>query len=148
MMKKKRQAKIIELIDNNIIDKQELLKELLGKEGIDVTQATLSRDIRELKLEKGYDKYKNYRYLQPDISLPEFPPMFIDTLVSVDYGMNMVVLKCHVGMASGAAAILDKIDYGELLGTIAGDDTIFVLMKSEDKAKCFCDTMRKLIIKK
>ncbi len=146
-MKKERHEKIIDIIRNNIVDTQELLKELLSKQGIEVTQATLSRDIRELKLFKDYDDDKNYRYVVPDNSLPVFPQMFIDSVISVDFGMNMVVLKCHTGMAMAACAILDKINYSEILGTIAGDDTIFVLMKSEEKADWFSETMNNLLLK-
>lgn len=146
-MKKERHEKIIDIIRNNIVDTQELLKELLSKQGIEVTQATLSRDIRELKLFKDYDDDKNYRYVVPDNSLPVFPQMFIDSVISVDFGMNMVVLKCHTGMAMAACAILDKINYSEILGTIAGDDTIFVLMKSEEKADWFSEKMNNLLLK-
>ncbi len=146
-MKKERHEKIIDIIRNNIVDTQELLKEFLSKQGIEVTQATLSRDIRELKLFKDYDDNKNYRYVVPDNSLPVFPQMFLDAVISVDFGMNMVVLKCHTGMAMAACSILDKINYSEILGTIAGDDTIFVLMKSEEKADWFSETMNNLLLK-
>jgi transcriptional regulator of arginine metabolism len=146
-MKKQRQEAILELIKKQPVETQEQLKELLEIENVQVTQATLSRDIRELGLKKAYDSEGNYRYTAPDICKAEFPPMFLDSVIGIDYAMNTVVIRCHTGMANAACAMLDKIEYTDIVGTIAGDDTIFALMKTEDKARAFSDMMNKLIFK-
>jgi transcriptional regulator of arginine metabolism len=146
-MKKQRQETILEIIKKQPVETQEQLKELLECENVQVTQATLSRDIRELGLKKAYDSDGNYRYTAPAGFTAEFPPMFLDSVIGIDYAMNTVVIRCHTGMANAACAMLDKIEYTDIVGTIAGDDTIFALMKTEVKAKAFSDMMNKLIFK-
>ena len=144
-MKKKRQDKILEIIEKEQVTTQEMLKKLLDNEGISVTQATLSRDINELDLKKqaspsGASIY--VRQPRPDIDLS---PIFKDSVYDVEYSMNMVVIKCSTGMAQAVCATLDKMGRTEILGTIAGDDTIFALMKSEKDAERFTDELREVL---
>lgn len=144
-MKKKRQDKILEIIEKEQVTTQEMLKKLLENEGISVTQATLSRDINELDLKKqaspsGASIY--VRQPRPDIDLS---PIFKDSVYDVEYSMNMAVIKCSTGMAQAVCATLDKMGRTEILGTIAGDDTIFALMKSEKDAERFTDELREVL---
>lgn len=133
-MKKSRQAKIVELIERYEIGTQEALKKRLEEEGVSVTQATLSRDINELNLKKETSASGAYVYVREPKSEIQCPPIFKDAVISVDYALNTVVIKCHAGMAQAACAALDKTDCADIVGTIAGDDTIFVLMRNEAEA--------------
>ena len=144
-MKKKRQDKILEIIEKEQVTTQEMLKQLLEDEGITVTQATLSRDINELDLKKqtvpsGANIY--VKLPKPDIQLS---PIFKASVTDVGYSMNMVVIKCSTGMAQAVCATLDKMGRSEILGTIAGDDTIFALMKSEKDAEEFTKELRTVL---
>lgn len=144
MVKKERQSIIIDIISNNEITTQEMLKEHLEKRGINVTQATLSRDINELNLKKEADGV--YKYITPLKDLIDCPPILKDSVRDIVYAMNMIVLKCHTGMAQAACATLDKMDNMGIVGTIAGDDTIFVLMPSEKAAADLCGSLRDMIL--
>lgn len=144
MVKKERQNIIIDIISKNEISTQEMLKEHLEKHGINVTQATLSRDINELNLKKEADGV--YKYITPLKDIMECPPIFKDSVLDIVYAMNTVVLKCHTGMAQAACATLDRMKYVGIVGTIAGDDTIFVLMPSEKAAADFCENLRDMIL--
>lgn len=138
-MKKQRQSKIIEIIEHREVATQEDLKRYLEEAGIAVTQATLSRDINELKLKKQTTSTGAHTYVLT--KRPEFicPPIFKDSVVNVDCALNTVVIKCHAGMAQAACAALDKMNCADIIGTIAGDDTIFALMKTETAAAEFTD---------
>lgn len=144
MVKKERQNIIIDIISKNDISTQEMLKEYLEKQGITVTQATLSRDINELNLKKEADGV--YKYIAPLKDIMDCPPILKDSVYDIVYAMNTVVLKCHTGMAQAACATLDKMEYTGIVGTIAGDDTIFVLMPSEKAAADLCGCLRDMIL--
>lgn len=144
-MKKQRQNKIIEIIENNEITTQEALKKHLEDEGIMVTQATLSRDINELNLKKKVSATGANIYVCVRKKAVSCPAIFRDAIIDVVYAMNTVVIKCHTGMAQAACATLDKMEDTEIVGTIAGDDTIFALMKSEGDASEFSEELRKLV---
>ncbi len=144
-MKKLRQDKIIEIIWNNDITTQEMLKGCLEAENIAVTQATLSRDIKELKLKKEPSADGILRYVKPVKKQTECPPIFRDSVYDVLYAMNTVVIKCQSGMAQAACATLDKMDFPEIVGTVSGDDTIFALTKTESEASAFTRELRELI---
>lgn len=144
-MKKQRQSKIIEIIESRGVSTQEDLKRYLEDSGIQVTQATLSRDINELRIRKQMSPNGAYIYVKG--AALEYPPMFKESVVDVVYACNTAVIKCHTGMAQAVCAMLDKMDCDEILGTIAGDDTIFALMKTESAAADFTREM-KLFIKK
>ena len=133
-MKNLRHEAILEIISERPVATQELLIELLGKKGIKTTQATLSRDIQQLSLVKQRDENGEYRYTLP-ISAAEEKTFFEEAVLSVDYAMNTIVLKCRAGMAQGTCAAIDSVNHQGVVGTIAGDDTIFILVRSEADAK-------------
>lgn len=143
-MKKQRQSKIIEIIENRDISTQEELKAYLEDSGITVTQATLSRDINELHIRKQPSDSGSYIYVRKNSDM-EYPPIFKDSVVDVVYACNTVVIKCQTGMAQAVCAMLDKINCDEILGTIAGDDTIFALMRTEADASDFTREMKSFI---
>jgi transcriptional regulator of arginine metabolism len=137
-MKVKRQSKIVELIKDNEIETQDRLVELLNAEGFNVTQATISRDIRELKLTKVATGSGGQKYAvlsSGDIQVSErLKRVFKDGVISMDYAQNIIVIKTLNGMAMAVAAALDSMGNNEIMGTIAGDDTIFCVVKTEQKA--------------
>lgn len=145
-MKIKRQSKILELVKEHEIETQEMLAELLIKEGFNVTQATVSRDIRELKLSKvptgaGRQKYVAVAESQSGVA-ERFERVFREGVVSLDYAGNIIVIHTLVGMAMAVAAALDSMDRSEVMGCIAGDDTIFCAVKSEEKAIELIESLR------
>ncbi len=137
-MKTQRHSKIIELIKEYDIETQEELTEKLKEAGFDVTQATISRDIRELRLTKisasgGKQKYQ--AFLQDDSQISEkFIRVFKEGVINIDYAQNIIVIKTLNGMAMGVAAALDAMNNDEIMGNIAGDDNIFREEKTEEKA--------------
>lgn len=143
-MKNKRQYKILDIIKLHDVETQEMLQNLLLEYGFKVTQATVSRDIKELKLIKRAGKNGIYRYEVPEENNSR-QNFFVDSIVSVDYAVNTVVLKCHNGMAQAACAALDSMEYKNIVGTIAGDDTIFVLMRTENDALRLVKNFREMI---
>ena len=142
MIKSERHEIILEIIKMSSIETQEMLREQLLKHGIEVTQATLSRDIKELGLIKKQD-----RYFVPQKSSAEIPALIRESVNSVDYALNTVVFKCHAGMAMAACAMFDKLGYSGVVGTLAGDDTIFMVMRSEKDAAAFVKEMQSVIFK-
>ena len=137
-MKKRRLQAILTLIKEHAVSTQEELLELLQRDGFDVTQATVSRDIKELRLIKTTDASGVYRYKQLEdgqAAAPKFAGIFADSVISVVSAVNDVVVRCYAGMANAACASLDGMAEMEgIVGTLAGDDTIFVLMRSEEAA--------------
>ena len=148
-MKKRRQAKILELISSNDIETQEELQELLLKYGFDVTQATISRDIKELRLVKDLSSKGRYVYStgnkRNDHMANRAGGIFSESIINIDYAMNIISIKCFAGMANAACAAIDSMSHDEVLGTIAGDDTIFVLCRTEDSAKKFSNKLRSML---
>ena len=147
-MKLERHSKIVELIGRYEIETQEELADHLKKEGFRVTQATVSRDIRELKLSKVQSDKGKQRYvvLQNQGSLSErHIRMLRDGYVSMDMAQNILVIKTGVGMAMAVAAALDAINFNEIVGSIAGDDTIMCAVRSVDDTILVMDKLRKLI---
>lgn len=144
-MKKQRQNKIIEIIEKYEVTTQEALKQYLEDEGISVTQATLSRDINELNLKKKVSATGANIYVCLKKKVVQCPTIFKDAVIDVVYAMNTVVIKCHTGMAQAACATLDKMEDTGVVGTIAGDDTIFALMKNESDASEFAEELRSLL---
>ena len=152
-MKSKRHSKILELISNHSIDTQEELLRKLNECGFKVTQATVSRDIKELRLIKTQSPDGGYHYTtgnhrnSVDMSF-KFHAIFSESVNSVDYAMNTVVVKCYTGMANAACAALDSIHWRGVVGTLAGDDTIFILMRDEAGAQEFVEQLNRLIEQK
>ena len=149
-MKRSRQEKMLELISRYEIDTQDELISRLRENGFEVTQATVSRDIRELKIAKMTTGKGTYRYILPKQvdsgSGMKFNTALIDSIVSVEYACNIVVLKTYPGMANAVAVGIDSMNLGQILGCVAGDDTIMVVTKDEECAKNishrFCDLMK------
>lgn len=133
-MKNQRHEVILEIIAEKAVATQEMLIELLAEKGIGTTQATLSRDIQQLSLVKQRDENGVYRYTLPAVAVAE-KSIFEEAVTEVDYAMNIIVLKCRAGMAQGTCAAIDSVKHDEVVGTIAGDDTIFILTRSENDAK-------------
>ncbi|MBR4780214.1 MAG: arginine repressor [Lachnospiraceae bacterium] len=148
-MKSTRQSIILDLISKNDIETQEELLELLKKSGYNVTQATISRDIRELKLTKISTEYGRQKYAvmmdqgSRDIS-DKYIRIFHDALVSVDTAGNILVLKTVAGMAMAVAAAIDAMHFEGVVGCIAGDDTIFCAVKTEAETIKLSDKIHKL----
>lgn len=151
-MKAKRHAKILEIINKHNIETQE---ELLGKlydEGFRVTQATVSRDIKELLLVKVQTDTGGYKYSANaardtvDMSF-KFHAVFVESVLSIDSVDNLVVIQCYVGMANAACAALDSIQWKGVVGTLAGDDTILCIMRDRTSALEFVKQLKQLIKK-
>ena len=132
-MKVGRQAKIIELVGRYDIETQEELCDKLNAEGYDVTQATVSRDIKELRLIKlPLANGSAYAVSAKDEVNTE--TMFKESIKSIEYAMNLVVIKTHPGMAGGIAASVDSFFGNRILGSVAGDDTLLVVTRNEAEA--------------
>ncbi len=149
-MKSKRHTKILELISEMSIDTQEELLKQLNRSGFTVTQATVSRDIKELRLVKKLGSNGQYRYAtghnedKYNISF-KFHAIFTESVNNVDYAQNIVVVKCYTGMASAACAALDSMEWQGIVGTVAGDDTILIVMRSEKAAIDLVAQLKKLL---
>ena len=150
-MKVKRQSKIIELIRENDIETQEMLADLLNKDWFNVTQATVSRDIRELKLTKATMQSGKQKYVatakESSFVTERLNRVFRDGIVSIDYAQNIVVIKTLIGMAMAVAAALDSMENSEIMGTIAGDDTIFCVVKNESRAVKLTENLKAISLK-
>ena len=147
-MKVERHSKIVELIGEYEIETQEELAEYLTKEGFQVTQATVSRDIRELKLTKIQSESGKQRYmvLKPQGTFSDkYIRILRDGYASMDMAQNILVIKTVSGMAMAVAAALDAIHFHEIVGCIAGDDTIMCAVRSVDDTILVMDKIRKLI---
>ena len=148
-MKLERHSKIVELIGKYEIETQEELAERLNQEGYKVTQATVSRDIRELKLTKVQSENGRQRYLVMQ-NQTAFSDKYIrilkDGYVSMDMAQNILVIKTVSGMAMAVAAALDEIHFHEIVGCIAGDDTIMCAVRSVDDTILLMDKLKKLIL--
>ncbi len=147
-MKKNRHAKIVELIEKYDIETQEELAERLRQDGYDVTQATVSRDIRELKLSKvsGRNGKQKYAVLQQESE--ELNDRYVRVLQegmnSMDMAQSILVVKTVPGMAMAVAAALDAMHMEEIVGTIAGDDTIMLAIRSGEDAKAVAENVRRI----
>ncbi len=148
--RKERQAHILKLITDFQISTQDELIRHLTEDGVQVTQATISRDLKELKLVKkvGSDGRSYYSVGTTDRELHQerYDSILAGAILSVDYAMNTCVVKTHVGMANAAGAALDALDFKGIVGTLAGDDTIFVLCRTEERAEAFCQELRERIL--
>lgn len=148
-MKAKRHAKILDLIKENNINTQEELLGYLRAEGFDVTQATVSRDIKELRLVKNLSSDGKYVYTTGNEAVIDFSSkfynMFAGSVISVESAVNLVVIKCYVGMAQAVCASMDALHWESVVGTIAGDDTILVVVRSEDAALRLASDLKGII---
>lgn len=148
-MKIDRHSKIIEIINEHNVETQEELAEFLKSAGYNVTQATVSRDIRELKLTKvstdnGRQKYIVVHNKSTDMNR-KYIRVLKDGFVSMDMAMNILVIKTVSGMAMAVAAALDALEWHEIVGSIAGDDTIMCAVRSVDETLIVMEKLKKLM---
>lgn len=144
-MKKKRQAEILRIISSNEVETQEMLLNLLKQKGYDVTQATVSRDINELNIEKRFLQMVSTAMQSGKVHTVKFHNIISEAVVNIDYAMNIVSIKCHSGLANAACAGLDMMNLSYVVGTIAGDDTIFVLTRTEGDARMLTRHLKELL---
>jgi len=147
-MKYNRHARILEIIENNVIETQEELAAKLKEAGMDVTQATVSRDIKELKLIKVLTEDGRYKYApfsQNETAVTnKLLTVFTESFVSSDYANNIVVVKTLPGMAQAAASAVDSLKWPQVIGSIAGDDTIMIVCKTEQAAEELVNRFNKM----
>lgn len=148
-MKTERQSKILELIVKKEIGTQEELTEELEKAGFPATQATVSRDIREMRLTKIATSDGSFRYVAyretSEMLTEKYQRIFKDGFVSMDNAQNILVIKTVSGMAMAVAAALDDMEFEEIVGTIAGDDTVMSAVRSVDDTVRLMNRLRKMI---
>lgn len=147
-MKIDRHNKILEIINTNDIETQEELANFLNNEGYNVTQATVSRDIKEMKLTKmsvnGRQKYVAFKNVETDLN-NKYKRVLKDGFTSMDMAQNILVIKTVSGMAMAVAAALDAMEWNEIVGTIAGDDTIMCAIRTVEDTKLLMEKIRKTI---
>ena len=149
-MKVNRHAKIVELVSKHNIETQEELTELLKGEGFEVTQATVSRDIRDLKLTKvqtdeGHQKYVVLKATENALR-DKYIRIMKDGFVSMDKAMNILVIKTVSGMAMAVGAAIDEMHWHEVVGCIAGDDTIMCAVRTVEDTAVVMEKMRKIVL--
>lgn len=144
-----RQLKLIEIINKNEIETQEALAEALRNEGYLVTQATVSRDIKDLGLIKVMTPNKTYKYAQPasteQKSSGKMLNLFRECVISIDYAGHLIVIKTVSGGANSAATLVDKLNIPEVMGCVAGDDTILVVIKDQQKIVPIVEKLKSLL---
>ena len=149
-MKSQRQAKIMEIITNRDIETQEHLLQELNKAGFRSTQATISRDIKELRIVKELTSFGTYRYTTATSEVggtfsSKLNTIFRQCVTRFDYAQNMVVIHTRPGLASAAASAVDAMNMGVVVGTLAGDDTVFIVMRDMNAAAAFCGEIQNLL---
>ncbi len=149
-MKNRRQREILSIIEEKVVFTQEDLQNELLALGYNVTQSTVSRDIKELRLVKSHDSNGNYRYVSHnsntgDRDISHYHDLFTKSVKSVDYALNNVVIKTHAGMASTACVALDEMFGDMMLGSLAGDDTIIIVTRSELHSKILIDKINNIL---
>ena len=148
-MKRNRHDKIIEIIASNVVETQEQLAALLKEAGYDVTQATVSRDIRQMKLAKQATEDGKYKYVYTTADSDVMQDKYVSVLragyVSMDVAQNLLVIKTVSGMAMALAAAIDALDFPQIVGCIAGDDTIMIAIKTSEEAVEIMEELRTLM---
>lgn len=152
-MKNKRQETILDLIKNEICVTQEDLQDRLNAMGYKVTQSTVSRDIKQLRIIKALDSFGNYRYMAPMAQSvkpaqthtgEQYIDLFSHSVISVENAFNDVVVKCFPGMASSACVAIDGLFSDKIVGSLAGDDTVFIITKTPEIAEELTASLNKL----
>lgn len=149
-MKSQRQAKILEIISNRNVETQEQLLAALQEAGFRGTQATISRDIKELRIVKELTSLGAYRYTTSSNELSgtfstRLNTIFRECVVSFDYAQNIVVIRTLPGLASAAASAVDAMNMSAVLGSLAGDDTVMIVMRDVNTAATFCGEIKNLL---
>ena len=149
-MKNDRQRRILEIVEREAIDTQEQLQQKLQEQGVTCTQATISRDIKQLHLIKEPVGHGQYRYTVSSQRnrlnvADKLRTIFRESIISVDFAQNIVVIKTMAGLANAAAAALDGMDVPDMVGTLAGDDTALLVMKDLEAARGFCEDIHEML---
>ncbi len=149
-MKAQRQAKIVEIVSTRDVETQEQLLEALHEAGFFSTQATISRDIRELRIVKELTKFGTYRYTSASKDMigsfsSRLNTIFRECITNYDYAQNIVVIHTIPGLAAAAASAVDAMNMSFVLGTIAGDDTVMIIMRDSNAAAAFCGEIKSLL---
>lgn len=149
-MKSQRQAKILEIISNRNVETQEQLLAALQDAGFRGTQATISRDIKDLRIVKELTSLGTYRYATSSNELSgtfssRLNTIFRESVVSFDYAQNIIVIRTLPGLASAAASAIDAMNMSAVVGTLAGDDTVMVVMRDMNAAATFCGEIKNLL---
>ena len=149
-MKSQRQAKILEIIANKNIETQEQLLAELQAEGFRGTQATISRDIKELRIVKELTSLGTYRYTISANDLgstfsARLNTIFRECVISFDYAQNIIVVRTLPGLASAAGSAIDAMNLNTIVGTLAGDDTVMIVMRDTNAAATLCGEIKSLL---
>lgn len=149
-MKSQRQAKILEIISNKNIETQEQLLAELQAEGFRGTQATISRDIKELRIVKELTSLGTYRYTISASDLgssfsARLNTIFRECVISFDYAQNIIVVRTLPGLASAAGSAIDSMNLHSIVGTLAGDDTVMIVMRDTNAAATLCGEIKSLL---
>ena len=149
-MKTKRQAKILEIVSTRDVETQEQLLQELHDEGFCSTQATISRDIKELRIVKELTSRGNYRYTTSAKEVSStfssrLNTIFRESVTGFDYAQNIVVIHTLPGLASAAGSAVDAMNMSFVLGTLAGDDTVMIVMRDTNAAAAFCSEIKNLL---
>ncbi len=149
-MKAKRQAMILEIISTRDVQTQDQLLEALQDAGFACTQATISRDIKDLRIVKEMTKFGTYRYASSSKEVSgtfstRLNTIFRECITGYDYAQNLVVIHTLPGLAGAAACAVDSMQMHFILGSIAGDDTVMIIMRDSNAAAAFCGEIKKLL---
>lgn len=149
-MKSQRQAKIMEIISTRNVETQEQLLAALQQEGFHATQATISRDIKELRIVKELSSLGTYRYTTSANEISgsfssRLNTIFKECVVSFDYAQNIIVIRTLPGLASAAGSAIDAMNFSTVVGALAGDDTVIVVMRDNNAAAAFCGEIKNLL---
>ena len=149
-MKSERQAKILEIIASKEVETQEQLLDALRQAGFKSTQATISRDIKELRIVKSLDGLGGYRYSVPhkhegDRFDARFRVIFRECVTSIDCAQNLIVIKTMPSLGAAAGANIDALHMPSVVGTLSGDDTTLVIMRDNESAMDFCDEIHRML---
>jgi len=149
-MKNDRQGRILEIIERENVETQEQLQQRLQEQGVVCTQATISRDIKQLHLVKEPVGQGKYRYTvssqRSRLNVADkLRGIFRESIVSIDNAQNIVVIKTMSGLANAAAAAVDSMSVPYMVGSLAGDDTAFLVMRDTESAKSFCEEVHEML---
>ena len=149
-MKNQRQAKIMEIISNRNVETQEQLLDMLQEEGFRATQATISRDIKDLRIVKELTSLGTYRYSSTNNEVSgsfsvRLNTIFRECVTGFDYAQNIIVIRTLPGLASAAGSAIDAMNMSMVVGSLAGDDTVMVVMRDSNSAAAFCGEIKNLI---
>ena len=149
-MKSQRQAKIMEIISTRNVETQEQLLDALKQEGFNGTQATISRDIKELRIVKELTNLGTYRYTTTNGEISgsfsaRLNTIFRECVIGFDYAQNIIVIRTLPGLGSAAGAAIDAMNMSAVVGSLAGDDTVMVVMRDSNTAAAFCCEIKNLL---